>query len=224
MSYIDAAIEAQFFAGYESGSGFRDAFSKIMGAAPAKSRNAQVLYADWLDTPLGSMMAMADEKALYFLEFVDRRSLEKEMDRLKKKWAIIPGRTGPIDSIERELNQYFTSQLKEFKTPVCMSGSLFQTKVWEELQRIPYSETRSYAGIAAAISRPTAYRAVAQANGANQLALIIPCHRVINTGGSLGGYGGGIARKQWLIEHEKQRHDRKKAVLWSRREKLLLIS
>lgn len=202
----DAAIEAQLSAGYESGSGFRDAFSKIMGAAPAKSKNAQVLHAAWLDTPLGPMMAIADEKALYLLEFVDRRGLEKEMDRLKKKWAIIPGRTGPIDSIERELSQYFTGQLKEFKTPICKLGSPFQTKVWEELQKIPYGETRSYAEIADGISRPTAYRAVAQANGANQLALIIPCHRVINTGGSLGGYGGGIARKQWLIEHEKQCH------------------
>ena len=86
-------------------------------------------------------------------------------------------------------------------------GSPFQKQVWEELKKIPSGETRAYLAIAKAVGRPTACRAVANANGANQLAIIIPCHRVINTNGELGGYGGGIARKQWLLDLEKNGRD-----------------
>lgn len=199
-------IDAQLEAGYESGSGFRDAFSRIMGAAPTLLGHRDILKASWLDTRLGPMIAIADEKALYLLEFVDRRGLEREVENLRQKTksAIIPGITDPIHSIERELGQYFGGSLREFKTPLFFLGSSFQKRVWEELQKIPYGETQSYAYVAAAIGKPSAFRAVANANGANKFAIIVPCHRVINTNGDLGGYGGGIARKKWLINHEKQ--------------------
>lgn len=203
----DAVIETQLNAGYESSSGFRDAFSKIMGAAPAKlDQHLNVLKASWLDTVLGPMIAVADDDLLYLLEFVDRRGLEREVERLRTrtKSAIIPGTAKPITSIESELELYFAGQLKEFKTPLFLLGSTFQKKVWQELLRIPYGETRSYSKQAQAIGQPAAFRAVANANGANQLAIVIPCHRIINLDGGLGGYGGGIARKQWLIEHEKR--------------------
>jgi len=198
-------IEAQLSAGYESGSGFRDAFSRLMGTAPAHQGNRQILKAAWLDTPLGPMIAIADEEALLLLEFVDRRGLEREIERLrmKTKSAIIPGRTSPIDSIEKELEAYFEGELTEFKTPLMLLGSPFQMIVWEQLRRVPPGQTTSYADLATAIGKPTAYRAVAQANGANQLAIVIPCHRVINLSGELGGYGGGLSRKQWLLDHEK---------------------
>lgn len=192
--------------GYESSSGFRDAFSKLMGAAPTKFwQHHQILKVSWLDTKLGPMIAIADETGLYLLEFVDRRGLEREVERLrlKTKAAIIPGVTDPIQSITLELASYFEGQLKEFKTPLHLFGSPFQRLVWSELRRIPYGITRSYRDQAEAIGKNTAYRAVANANGANQLAIIIPCHRIINTNGDLGGYGGGISRKRWLIEHEK---------------------
>lgn len=203
----DAVIDAQLATGYESSSGFRDAFSRIMGAAPTLSGHNNILKASWLDTRLGPMIAIADDHALYLLEFVDRRGLEREVERLRQKTksAIIPGSTPPINSIESELSQYFNGNLIEFKTPLFFIGSPFQKSVWEALKNIPYGETRSYADIAKAVGRPTAFRAVAQANGANQLALVIPCHRVINTNGDLGGYGGGITRKEWLLNHEKQR-------------------
>lgn len=202
----EAVIEAQFSTGYESGSGFRDAFSRIMGAAPTKLGQNTILKASWLDTPLGPMITIADEHALYLLEFVDRRGLEREVERLRKKIksAIIPGRTKPIESIENELKEYFEGTLTEFKTPLIFLGSSFQKSVWEELKKIPSGETRSYSQIATGIGQPTAFRAVANANGANQFAIIIPCHRVINTNGELGGYGGGLTRKKWLINHEKQ--------------------
>lgn len=201
----DAVIEAQLNTGYESSSGFRDAFSKIMGAAPTKFEGQHtILKASWIDTRLGPMIAIADEAGIYLLEFVDRRGLEREVERLriKTKAAIIPGITDPIKSITLELESYFEGKLKEFKTPLHLLGSPFQRSVWEELMRIPYGQTQSYMAQSKAIGRATAYRAVANANGANQLAIVIPCHRIINSNGELGGYGGGIRRKQWLIEHE----------------------
>ena len=106
--------------------------------------------------------------------------------------------------IENELRFYFEGTLTEFKTPTHLLGSPFQQLVWRELLRIPCGQTRSYLEQAGAIGRHKAYKAVANANGANQLAVIIPCHRIINSNGSLGGYGGGLARKQWLLDHEQQ--------------------
>lgn len=201
----DSVLNTQLAIGYESGSGLRDAFSRLIGTAPSKSENSFILYASWIDTKLGPMLAIASESALYLLEFVDRRGLEREIERLKRKTkaVILPGKTPPLMSIEKELTEYFDGKLSEFKTAVFMLGTDFQQKVWNALKKIPAGETRSYLEIAKSIGQPTACRAVAQANGANQLAIIIPCHRVINENGLLGGYGGGIARKEWLINLEK---------------------
>ncbi|MBA4749602.1 MAG: bifunctional transcriptional activator/DNA repair protein Ada [Alphaproteobacteria bacterium] len=200
----EKVINVQLDAGYESSSGFRDAFARIMGATPSRSE-ALLLKAAWIDTPLGPMMAISDEDALYLLEFVDRRGLEREIERLRQKTkaAITPGKAPPLTSIEKELAAYFAGTLHEFKTPIYLMGSPFQKRVWAALQEIPWGQTRSYKEMALAIDHPLAVRAAASANGANQLALIIPCHRVINSGGELGGYGGGVVRKQWLLDHER---------------------
>jgi len=200
----NTVIDAQLNIGYESSSGFRDAFSKIMGTAPTRA-NHLILKAAWLDTKLGPMIAIADEQGLYLLEFIDRRGLENEVKKLIKilNAAIIPGETNILKSIEFEIADYFDQQKFVFNTPIHLIGSSFQNKVWNELRTIPPGETRSYLEIAKSINAPTACRAVARANGANQLAIIVPCHRVINSNGELGGYGGGIVRKQWLLEHEK---------------------
>ncbi len=200
-------IDVQIDSGYESGSGFRDAFSKIMGSPPINSEGVNLLKADWIDTPLGPMIAISDERVLYLLEFVNRRGLEKEIQTLRKrtKSAIVPGRATPIESIEKELRHYFKGRLENgFLTPLKMVGSPFQKNVWLELMKIPLGETRSYSDIAKALGNPGAVRAVGGANGANQIAIVIPCHRVINADGQIGGYGGGIARKRWLLEHEKK--------------------
>ncbi|MDX1924409.1 MAG: methylated-DNA--[protein]-cysteine S-methyltransferase [Rickettsiaceae bacterium] len=177
-----------------------------MGAPPTKfDQQYRILKASWIDTKLGSMIAISDEDGLYLLEFVDRRGLEREVERLriKKKAAIIPGSTEHINSITRELEAYFDGKLKIFKTPMHLLGTTFQRLVWEELMRIPYGTTRSYMEQAESISKNKTFRAVANANGANQLAIIIPCHRIINSNGDYGGYSGGTKRKKWLIEHEK---------------------
>jgi len=197
---------AQRKTGYYSSSGFRDAFAKVMGAAPTVlSSEHKVLTTAWIDTKLGPMLAIADEQELYLFEFVSRRGLEREIERLrsKKGVVIVPGRNSIIDSIEREITAYFAGKLKTFKTPIKLQGSDFQKAVWRELQRIPYGQTRSYAEQAEILGRPTATRAVANANGANQLAVIVPCHRIVRSNGDLGGYAGGLERKLWLLEHER---------------------
>lgn len=201
----ETVIDTQLSTGYESSSGFRDAFSRIMGAAPTKIGTLNLLKASWIDTKLGPMIAIANDNALYLLEFIERRGLEREIERLRIKTtsAIIPGRTPIIDSIEVELEQYFKGISLHFNTPLYLLGSEFQKNVWTELQKIQPGKTSTYLDIAKIIGKPSAYRAVANANGANQLAIIIPCHRVINSDGSLGGYGGGLIRKQWLLSHEK---------------------
>ncbi len=198
--------------GYESSSGFRDAFSRITDNAPTKT-NHLILKATWIGTPLGPMIAIADDTGLYLLEFADRRGLEREIERLRKriKAAITPGDTPILKKIKTELIDYFSGKKSHFDTPLICMGSPFQKNVWEALQKIPPSETRSYLDIAKIIKKPAAFRAVANANGANQLAIIIPCHRVINTNGDIGGYGGGISRKKWLLSHEKQMREKNDA-------------
>lgn len=198
-------IEAQLTAGYESSSGFRDAFSKIMGAAPIdRKKHKSVLYASWIDSPFGPMLAVANKEHLYLLEFVQRKGLERKIERmrLKTKSIILPGAPEPIKSIKEELQLYFAGKLKIFKTPIYIYGTDFQKKAWEALIKIPYGTTRSYKEQAAIIGKASAFRAVANANGSNQLAIIIPCHRIINSDGNLGGYGGGLHRKKWLLDFE----------------------
>ncbi len=169
--------------------------------------NRNILKMARFGTPRGCMVAIADEKALYFLSFADHSGLEAEIERfaLKNRVAVISGRTSITESIMTELVQYFSGTLTVFKTPCLFLGTPFQKMVWQELQKIPYGTTCSYRGLARAIGRPQAFRAVAQANGANPLALIVPCHRVVYANGTLGGYAGGVERKKWLLDHEKQK-------------------
>ena len=130
----NSVIDTQQEIGYDSGNGFRDAFTKIMGTLPKKHKEITLFISEWIETPIGSMIAIAKENSLYLLEFTDRRGLEKEIENLRKKFngAIIPG--------------------------------------------------------------------------TNQISILIPCHRIINTNGELGGYGGGVQRKKWLLEMEKKNY------------------
>jgi AraC family transcriptional regulator, regulatory protein of adaptative response / methylated-DNA-[protein]-cysteine methyltransferase len=159
-----------------------------------------MLKASYIDTPLGPMLAAADDKALFLLEFGDRRGWEKK----KTNRQVVPGKTEPIEQIEAELTGYFSGITREFRTPLCPMGSPFRKRVWEELQKISFGQTTSYGKIAAAIGKPAAFRAIALANGANRFAIVIPCHRVIYGNGGLGGYGGGLEKKEWLLKHEQK--------------------
>lgn len=150
-------------------------------------------YRTKIETPLGMMIAWAYDSGLYRLEFASHDT--KYTDSHEKNSLLI--------SLESEITNYFQGTLSHFTIPLCPEGTSFQHRIWMELIKIPLGKTQSYAEIASRIGKPNAYRAVARANSTNKLALIIPCHRVINTNGNLGGYNGGIDRKQWLLEHEK---------------------
>lgn len=199
-------IAAQTEAGFESPSAFRAAVARILGRPPRALRPGGVLRADWIRTPLGDMIGVASRTHLLLLEFIDRKALPAELTKLQAgaNEAIGLGRHAPIEQAQEELDAYFSGRAARFATPLHQSGGAFTRAVWEELRRIPVGETRSYAQVARQIGRPAAIRAVARANGANQIALMIPCHRVIGSDGALTGYGGGLWRKQRLLEIETQ--------------------
>lgn len=199
-------IEAQIDAGFSSASAFRAAFAKLLGKAPGRLDSDPILFADWIPTPLGDMIAVTSQSELHLLEFADRKALRTELAKLDKvaKGRIGIGKTTPSRQIASELTAFFEGTLTGFETPLAYHGSAFTKSVWDALRDIPAGETRSYSQIAETIDRPTAVRAVARANGANQIALVIPCHRVIGADGSLTGYGGGLWRKQKLLETERQ--------------------
>lgn len=197
-------IDAQVDAGYESASGFRAAFQRLIGTAPALSQNRALLFADWFETPLGPMIAVADQTHLHLLEFHDRKALPRELERLQKstRSSVAPGRTPAIEQIQAELEAYFAGTLSEFKTPLALGGTGFERQVWTKLMEIPAGTTRAYGDIARDMENMQAVRAIGRANGANQLGIVVPCHRLIGADGSLTGYGGGLWRKQWLLKHE----------------------
>lgn len=194
-----------FESGYESLSGFGDSFKSIFGVSPVKSRDKMVITITRLETPLGTMFSCATEKGICLLEFTDRKMLETEFKVLAKTLnaTIIKGHSIYFDMLKQQLDEYFQGKRKEFSVPIFTPGSVFQQSVWQALQNIPYGETRSYKQQAIALSRHTAVRAIANANGMNRISILIPCHRVIGEDGSLTGYGGGVWRKKWLLDLER---------------------
>ncbi|OGT64723.1 MAG: hypothetical protein A3J38_00390 [Gammaproteobacteria bacterium RIFCSPHIGHO2_12_FULL_45_9] len=155
------------------------------------------LTASWLETQLGTMLAVANATALCHLVFADEQPCTIPTQN-KISFEVTP----LLISLQQELTAYFAGQLKTFTIPLLPLGTPFQKQAWDALCQVPYGETHSYAEQARTIGRPTAYRAVANANGANPIAIIIPCHRIIASNGHLGGYSSGIHRKQWLLQHE----------------------
>jgi AraC family transcriptional regulator of adaptative response/methylated-DNA-[protein]-cysteine methyltransferase len=163
------------------------------------------LYIEWIPTPIGKMLAICDENHLYMLEFIARKNIHNGFQRLSQKYNrhIISGRTSITQRIEDELKLYFKKALKEFTTPLIFTGTKFQKKVWLNLTKIPAGRTCSYSELAAAVGNKKASRAVANSNANNILALVVPCHRVILQSRKIGGYAGGIEKKEWLLCHEK---------------------
>ncbi len=191
--------------GFRSASGFRDAFVRLFGAPPSKGDSIATLAARWLDTPLGPMLAVAHDDGLCMLEFVDRRGIEKQIEKLRRRFddaVIVPKPHAHLDRAQRELREYFDGSRTRFTVSIAMRGSEFQRGVWDELLAIPAGKTTSYARIANNVGEPGAARAVGRANGENPIAIIVPCHRVVRSDGSLCGYGGHRWRKQWLLDHE----------------------
>jgi len=163
-----------------------------------------VIHFEILDTPLGKMLACATGEGLCFLEFIDRRAFKTELKDLKRllRAIIEPGNNKHLQSLEKQLNEYFECKRKKFELQLITPGTEFQKGVWKKLLDIPYGETRSYKQQSIALGNLGAIRAVGTANGANRIAIVIPCHRVIGENGSLTGYGGGLKRKKWLLDFE----------------------
>ncbi|WP_370090108.1 bifunctional transcriptional activator/DNA repair enzyme AdaA [Ekhidna sp.] len=194
--------QSAFEQGYDSLSGFSETFKNLTGFSPGKQ--GQIVTINRIHTPLGPMMIGVTDEGLCLLEFTDRKMLETQLDVLKKrmKSELVTGKHPIIDQTEKQLEEYFEGKRKEFSIPLVVPGTEFQQRVWDALNKIPYGVTRSYKQQADVVGDVKAVRAVARANGENRISIIIPCHRIIGSDGSIVGYGGGVHRKQWLLKHE----------------------
>lgn len=200
----DGVLDAGLAHGWESASGFQEAVRRWLGNAPREAATGRTVWLERLATPIGTFLAGATDNALCLLEFADRRQLETQLTRLQRnlRCRFLPARNEIIGLAEQQLEQYFSGERRRFDIPLELAGTPFQETVWRALLEIPYGATESYAELARRIGRPTAVRAVARSNGDNRIPIIIPCHRVIGADGRLTGYGGGLWRKQRLLELE----------------------
>ncbi|HEX4870920.1 MAG TPA: methylated-DNA--[protein]-cysteine S-methyltransferase [Nevskiaceae bacterium] len=192
--------------GYASLSGFRAAFERHFGAPPGQAPE-DCLRIGWIESPLGPLLAGASQQAIVLLEFTDRRLLEAQLATLQRRLRLpaVPGDSPLLARLRVQLGEYFDGRRQRFDLPLQAPGTAFQEQVWAALQTIPPGQTRSYEWLAEQVGSPRAVRAVGTANGCNRIAILIPCHRVVNKSGQLGGYGGGLWRKQRLLEIEGAR-------------------
>ncbi|MFN0199499.1 MAG: bifunctional transcriptional activator/DNA repair enzyme AdaA [Planctomycetaceae bacterium] len=201
QTMLDDAI---FESGFDSHSGFREAFTRTFGETPGRYRNGECIVLSWVRSPLGPLVAGATSEGICLLEFTDRMMLETQFVTIKKLFGLpaIPGSNALLKTLHEELAAYFAGTLREFTVPLVYPGTPFQRRVWDQLLAIPYGETRSYEELARTVGIPKAARAVGRANGLNRIAIVIPCHRVVNKDGQLGGYAGGLRWKQFLLDLE----------------------
>ncbi|WP_313313331.1 methylated-DNA--[protein]-cysteine S-methyltransferase [Pulveribacter sp.] len=158
-----------------------------------------------IPTPLGDMLAVASPQGLCLLEFVGQQGVERELAQVQVARGGLPpqhGSSAVLEQTAQELGEYFAGQRQRFGVPLDLVGTPFQCRAWQALLAIPFGQTRSYAEQARAIGQPTATRAVAAANGSNKISIVVPCHRVIGSDGSLTGFGGGLPRKRALLALE----------------------
>ena len=195
-----------FEIGFESLSGFTDSFKTVFGISPKKGKQQKIIDFTRIETPLGTMVACAVEEGVCLLEFSDRKMLETELKSLSKTLnaTIVQGDNKHFKELEKQLEEYFDKGRTTFTVPLFTPGSDFQKSVWNALQTIPYGQTRNYKEQAIMLNSPNSVRAVANANGMNRVSILIPCHRVIGSDGNLTGYGGGIWRKKFLLDLEKE--------------------
>jgi len=202
----EAVARAAFDAGYDSLSGFQEAFRSWFGAPPSRLDDVVIVRMDRVPSRLGPMLAAVSQGTLHLLEFTDRTRLERQLARLRGRMpaVLVPGADPLIERARDQVTEYLEGARTSFDLPHAGVGTPFQREVWVRLEEIPYGETRSYAEVARAVGRPGAIRAVGAANGANPLAVIVPCHRVVASDGSLSGYAGGVWRKRRLLDLERE--------------------
>lgn len=189
---------------WESHSGFRDAFRKVAGRTPGRSREAEPIAVEEWQSPLGPLVLAAVDAGVCLLEFGDPRRVERQAAALHRWFGgpIVRESHPHVRTLRTELTEYFAGARRRFTVPLVLRGTPFELATWNALRDIPYGRTVSYADIARAIDNPGAVRAVGSANGRNRIAIVVPCHRVVNANGDLGGYGGGLWRKKRLLELE----------------------
>jgi len=206
IKHGESVTNSALDSGFESLSGFNESYRTIFGASPSNSSDKSVINIVRFTTLIGPMFACASAKGICLLEYTDRRMLETEFKDLRKRLnaVILPGKNAHLEQVQIEIQEYFAGKRKQFDVSLDTPGTEFQNSVWELLQTIPYGQSRSYKQQAIALGKPKAIRAVASANGHNRVSIIIPCHRVIGSDGSLTGYGGGLHRKKWLLDFEKK--------------------
>ena len=198
-------IETAYNSGFESLSGFNECFKNVFGVSPKNSKKKNIIDLKRIETPIGTMYAAATKEGVCMLEFGDRKNLENTFQVLSTllNAKIIIGENPHLQLLEQELKQYFDGKLQHFTVPLSPVGTEFQKSVWKVLEKIPFGEIWSYKKQAEVLGDVKKVRAVANANGLNKISIVIPCHRVIGSNGKLTGYGGGVWRKQKLLELEK---------------------
>lgn len=164
-----------------------------------------MLISTTIDTPLCPMRAATTDSGICLLEMgsPERRTRETSELEAAYKCTMTNGHHPLLDQLAGELAAYFNGDLQRFSVPLDTPGTEWQLRVWDELVNIPYGETLSYGELANRLGNPGGSRAVGLANGKNRVSIVIPCHRVIASDGTLHGYGGGLDRKRWLLDHEQ---------------------
>lgn len=205
IQHGDPVTRAVIAHGYESESGFREAFAQVFGEPPSAVDRESSIWINRVATPIGSMIMGVSDRGLCLLEFAERRMLETQLKRLRQHMGrvFLPGDHPLMKQVKDELDAYFDGSLRKFSVPLQAPGTAFQESVWAALQKVPYGEQCSYGDIAKQIGQPSAVRALGRANGDNRIAIIIPCHRIVGADGELTGYGGGLWRKEYLLAMEQ---------------------
>lgn len=198
-----AATDVALDNGYESLSGFGYTFKRLTGAAPTQP--AQLIVIHRFTTTLGPVLVCATERGVCLLQFTDRRMLETELRDIQRVMnaRIVAGENRHTQQAAKEISEYFAGARRHFDLLLDLPGTDFQRSVWQALRAVPYGQTSCYRNIALQLNKPDAASAVAAAHGASRIAIVIPCHRITGKDGAITGYDGGIARKAWLLEHEK---------------------
>jgi O-6-methylguanine DNA methyltransferase len=170
-----------------------------------EARDANALVIRWVDSPVGPLLIGAVDEAIVLLEFCDPDQLAERLARIRKSHgrSLVQGEHPLLVRLRAQLGEYFAATRTTFDVPLSFPGSGFQERVWSALRTIPYGATCSYGDIAKQLGDANMMRAVGAANGANPIAIVIPCHRVVNANGDLGGFGGGLWRKQILLDLER---------------------
>lgn len=169
-----------------------------------KGIKKNILATTTIKTPLADMFCAATKDGICILSFFGQKNLEKQIEKVQKFFntEAIPAHNKYFDCLQKELDEYFEGTRSSFTIPLQLLGTPFQQDVWRILMKIPYGETISYKQEAELLKKPRASRAVANANGQNMISILIPCHRIIQSNGSLGGYAGGIDKKEALLKLE----------------------